>query len=189
MRLRPVRNSSRLLNALAALPESLDEEQFLWQAVETIKEAGLYFTAVYLADFNDGLFYMRAGSGEAGRIRVSQGHRLSIQTPWVHHTILSNQITLINNVERTRFLFSILQSEQGTPLLSPVETEQVQLPTPLLPDTKWQLFLPLRNETGLRGILEVQSAAPTAFTADEILTFQLLADQIGARIKDETTAQ
>lgn len=74
-------DKSPILNALAALPESLDQEQFLWQTVETIKEVGLYFAAVYLADFNDGLFYMRAGCGEAGRSMYSRGHRFSIQSP------------------------------------------------------------------------------------------------------------
>jgi GAF domain-containing protein len=177
-------DTSPILNALAALPELLDQEQFLWQAVETIvTETGLYFAAVYLADFNDALLYMRAGSGEFGRILHSRGHRLSIQTPWVRSTILSNQITLIDGAESTLSLFSIQQNEQGTPLLSVVEPDQVWLPSPLLPDTRWQLFLPLRNETGLIGVLELHSAAPSAFTADEILTFQMLTDQIGARIK------
>jgi GAF domain-containing protein len=178
--------TSKLSHALAALPESLAQEQFLWQAVETIvTETGLYFAAVYLLDFNDALFYMRAGSGEFGRILYSQGHRFSIQSPQVRHTILYNQITLIDYAESTVSFFSLQSNEQSLLASLFIEEGPTPIPAPLLVNKKWELFLPLRNETGLRGILGLSSAALSAFTADEILTFQLLADQIGTRIKDD----
>lgn len=180
-------DNSPILKAIASLPDSLTPDQFLWQAVELIAtEAGLYLAAVYLCDFNDALFYICAGSGEAGRILHSQGHRFSIQSPAVEHTILYNKITLIDDLEGILSFFSVLPNEQGEPTLLSTGTEQLLLNNPRpssLIAARWWLCLPL-HEAGLSGILCLYSAAQSPFTPSEILTFHLLAEQIEVRIKE-----
>jgi len=57
------------------------------------------------------------------------------------------------------------------------------LSNPLLPQTRSELALPLKVETRVIGVLDVQSGIPNAFTQDDIVVLQIMADQLALAIE------
>ncbi|MEP7290160.1 MAG: GAF domain-containing protein, partial [Chloroflexota bacterium] len=55
---------------------------------------------------------------------------------------------------------------------------------PLLPGTRSEVALPLQFGDNILGALDVQSVQPDSFQADEVRTFQILADQIAIAMQN-----
>jgi GAF domain-containing protein/HAMP domain-containing protein len=65
-----------------------------------------------------------------------------------------------------------------------VQAEQTYLSNPLLPETRSEVTLPLRSGPKIVGALDVQSTRLAAFSQDDILVLQTLADQLAVAIEN-----
>src|SRR5688500_17612426 len=55
--------------------------------------------------------------------------------------------------------------------------------SPLLPDTRSEMALPLKVESTVIGVLDIQSNQPQAFNQDDIAIMQVMADQLATAIE------
>jgi GAF domain-containing protein len=73
----------------------------------------------------------------------------------------------------------------GHPRLSDdVQIDKMYVAEPLLPDTRSELTLPLRTGPKIIGALDIQSIQPSAFTQDDLIALQTLADQLATAIEN-----
>lgn len=104
---------------------------------------------------------LRAGSGEAGRQMVAQGHRLEIGgASMIGQCLATKQPRVAMDVGK----------------------EAVRFANPLLEDTRTELALPLISRGKAVGALSVQSTQPAAFSDDDIAVLQTMADQLAIAI-------
>jgi GAF domain-containing protein/HAMP domain-containing protein len=147
-----------------AATSTLDLNQLLPQAVELIRERfDLYYVGVFLVDETGEWAILRAGTGEAGRIQLEQGHRLKVGGESMIGWCVSNtqaRITL------------------------DVDEEAVHFKNPALPDTRSEMALPLISRGEIIGAITVQSTLPAAFSREDITTLQTMADQLANAIQN-----
>ncbi len=147
-----------------AATSTLDLNQLLPQAVELIRERfDLYYVGVFLVDERGEWAVLRAGTGEAGRIQLEQGHRLKVSGESMIGWCVSNtqaRITL------------------------DVDEEAVHFKNPALPDTRSEMALPLISRGEIIGAITVQSTLPAAFSREDITTLQTMADQLANAIQN-----
>lgn len=73
----------------------------------------------------------------------------------------------------------------GHPRLSDdVRIDNMYVAEPLLPDTRSELTLPLRSGPKILGAMDIQSIQPAAFTQDDLIALQTLADQLATAIEN-----
>ncbi|HQE91221.1 MAG TPA: substrate-binding domain-containing protein [Anaerolineae bacterium] len=149
----------------------LELDALLQQVVDVIQEQfGLYYVGLFLtepagtqADASSRWAILRAGTGEAGRQMIAQGHRLEIgDTSMVGWAISQRQ---------ARIALDVGHGEQV-----------VRFDNPLLPATRSEMALPLISRGEVIGALDVQSVMPEAFTDEDVAVLQTMADQVALAI-------
>jgi GAF domain-containing protein/HAMP domain-containing protein len=161
-----VAEATRNLEAAAEVSRAttslLDPETLQRQVVDTVQERfGLYYVGLFLADEAGQYALLRAGTGEAGRQMVAQGHRLAI----------GGDSMIGQCVSRNRLM--VLQSTAD---------RAVRFDNPLLPHTRSELALPMRAAGRVIGAMTVQSSSESAFDEQYISTLQTVADQVAAAL-------
>lgn len=159
----------------------LEPNPLILQAVNLIRDRfDLYYVGIFLKDVEgvwtgeaDKWAVLRAGTGEAGRIQVEQGHKLE-----VGGTSMIGQC--------------IAHSEAKISLLAVDETQRFV--NPHLPDTQSEMALPLISRGRVIGAMTIQSTQPGAFTEEDISVLQTMADQVAnalqnANLFDQTQAR
>ncbi|HEX6385086.1 MAG TPA: GAF domain-containing protein [Anaerolineae bacterium] len=142
----------------------LDRDQLTQEVVELIRSRfDFYYVGLFLVDEKGEAAVLKAGTGEAGRRQVEQGHRLAV----------GGQSMIGASVADGR-----ARVEQD------VSQAQAFARNPLLPDTRSELALPLRARGRTIGALTVQSAEKGAFVAETITVLQSLADQLAIAIEN-----
>ena len=159
----------------------LDPNPLITQTVNLILERfDLYYVGLFLID-EHGLWtrepgrwaVLRAGTGDAGRIQVERNHKLEIGgTSMVGKCIASAQPQI---------------SQQ-------VSIEDQRFVNPLLPETRSEMALPLISRNQVIGAMSIQSTSPAAFTDEDIVILQTMADQVAnalqnANLFDQTQAR
>ena len=145
-------------------------EELLPRAVELIRDRfDLYYVGVFLVDETGEWAVLKAGTGEAGRIQLEQGHRLKVGGESMIGWCVANA--------RARVALDVGE-------------EAVHFDNPLLPDTRSEMALPLISRGQVIGGLTVQSTRPAAFSREDLTTLQTMADQLAnaiqnARLYDE----
>ncbi|MBN2393469.1 MAG: substrate-binding domain-containing protein [Anaerolineae bacterium] len=149
----------------------LELDELAQQVVNVIQERfGVYYVGLFLtdlegeaADASSRWAVLRAGTGEAGRQMLVQGHRLEIDdTSMVGWTISHRQ---------ARIALDVGHAEQA-----------VRFDNPLLPDTRSEVALPLISRGEVIGALDVQSVEPEAFSDEDVAILQTMADQVALAI-------
>jgi DNA-binding LacI/PurR family transcriptional regulator/GAF domain-containing protein len=149
----------------------LDLDALFQQVVNVIQERfGMYYVGLFLTDLegteagaSSRFAVLRAGTGEAGRQMMAQGHRLEItDTSMVGWAILHRQ---------ARIALDVGHNEQI-----------VRFDNPLLPDTRSEMTLPLISRGEVIGALDVQSIRPEAFGDEDVAILQTMADQVALAI-------
>jgi GAF domain-containing protein/HAMP domain-containing protein len=147
-----------------AATSTLDLNQLIPQAVELIRERfDLYYVGVFLVDETGKWAILRAGTGEAGRIQLKQGHQLKVGGESMIGWCMSN----------TQARISL-----------DVDEEAVHFKNPALPDTRSEIALPLISRGEIIGAITVQSTLPAAFSREDITTLQTMADQLANAIQN-----
>jgi len=118
---------------------------------------GFYHVGIFLLDDAKMWAILRAASSLGGQRMLVRGHRLQVgQTGIVGFVASSGQPRIAFDVGEDAVWFN----------------------NPDLPETRSEMALPLKVENEVVGVLDVQSDAPEAFSAEDISTLQLLADQL-----------
>jgi signal transduction histidine kinase/CheY-like chemotaxis protein len=142
----------------------LDIEELLSRTVELIADRfNLYYAGLFLLDEAGEWAVLRAGTGEAGRQMMAQGHRLEV-----------------GGVSMVGWCTANAQAR----IALDVGEEAVRFDNPLLPDTRSELALPLISRGQVMGTLDVQSTEEAAFDEADIAVMQTMADQLANAIEN-----
>ena len=136
-----------------------DVNHLLNQATALILERfGLYHTAIFLLDQRREYAVLTASPTEAGRQMIAENYK-----------VLIGDQNIIAEVAATGEGLTRLDNSHGNHRL--------------LPNTHSEMALPLKVESNLIGVLDVQSDKPQAFTPDDAAIMQILADQLATAIE------
>jgi GAF domain-containing protein len=149
----------------------LDPQELIQQVVDlALQRFDLYYAGLFLIDRTgewtdepDKWAVLRAGTGEAGRQMLADGHRLEAGgDSMVGQCIATKQarITLYAGEERLRFR------------------------NPYLPETRSEIALPLTARGQVIGAMTVQSDREAAFSDEDVVVFQTMADQVANAIEN-----
>lgn len=140
----------------------LDPKVLESQVVDLVRDRfGLYYVGLFMLDEAGAYAVLRAGTGEAGRQMLAQGHRLEVGgATMIGQCVEQNSQRIAQNVGE----------------------EVVRFNNPLLPDTRSELALPMRARGRVIGAMTLQSGREAAFDAQAISTLQTVADQLAVAL-------
>ncbi|MBU0703454.1 MAG: GAF domain-containing protein, partial [Chloroflexi bacterium] len=172
--LKETQRQARLLSAGAKvgriITSILDLDTLLRTTVDAIcDEFGFYYSGVFLidkanpAESNGEWAVLRAGRGAAGDAMIAAGHKLRLDG----HSMIGaatgqRQARIALDVGEEPFHFKNLH----------------------LPDTRSEIALPLIAGDAVIGALTVQSTKEAAFTSDDAIILQAMADQLAIAINN-----
>lgn len=125
-------------------------------------ELGFYHAQIFLLDDSQTHAVLRFSRGEAGQKMIEAGHQLRVGSDTVIGRVTAEKRPVIIN-----------------------DTQKSDNPhgfNPLLSETRAEMGLPLLIGDGVLGVLDIQSRSPNVFEAEDIPTYQLLADQLAIAI-------
>jgi PAS domain S-box-containing protein len=149
----------------------LNLDELLPQAVDLIRERfNLYYAGLFLVDEagewtgEPGKWaVLRAGTGEAGRRQLEIKHKLEIGgASMIGQCVASKQARIALDVGK----------------------EAVRFDNPHLPETRSELALPLISRDRIIGALTIQSTRQAAFSDEDIVVLQTMADQLANAIEN-----
>jgi signal transduction histidine kinase/CheY-like chemotaxis protein len=143
---------------------TLAQEELLNRIVNLLKTRfGFYHTSIYLMDETNTYAVISEATGHAGMEMKQRQHRVAVGSKSVIGACTaSGKPEVVNDAAHS-------------PIFSP---------SPLLPETKSELGLPLKISDRVIGALDIHSTKPGAFTQAELAVFQILADQISIAIEN-----
>jgi GAF domain-containing protein len=140
----------------------LEMDELLTTSVDLIRDHfDLYYVGLFLLDPQANVAALQAGTGEAGRAMLAQGHKLAVGGDSMIGQCVAHKearIALDVGLEAARF------------------------DNPLLPETRSEMALPLIARGEVIGALTVQSTQETAFSDKEVIVLQTMADQLANAI-------
>lgn len=140
----------------------LNPDQLLTESVELIRSRfDLYYVGIFLLDEQDEWAVLRAGSGEAGRRMLADQHRLRFGSDsMIGQCVATAEARIAQNVAHAGARFA----------------------NPVLPETQSEMALPLVSRNTVIGAMTIQSAVADAFTDEDIVVLQTMADQLANAI-------
>ncbi|MDX1437397.1 MAG: GAF domain-containing protein, partial [Anaerolineales bacterium] len=161
--------TASLIGREAASIREIDD--LLDQAAHLIGEQfGYYHCGIFLIDERGEFAVLQAASSEGGQRMLEKGHKLRVGQ---------------------RGIVGFVASEGLPRTAHDVGEDAVYFDNPDLPLTRSELAVPLKVQSRVIGILDVQSRQPSAFSEDDAEVLQIVADQItlaieNARLLDES---
>ena len=160
--------SKRLLSAAAEVSRAassiLDLDILLPRAVNLIRRHfELYYVGIFLVEETGKWAVLRAGTGTAGRRMLAALHRLEVAPTSMIGTCIVKQQAQVS---------------------FDVGSAAVHFDNPWLPATRSELAMPLSSRGRVIGAMTIQSAAPAAFSEQDITLLQTLADQLANAIEN-----
>jgi GAF domain-containing protein len=157
-----------LLHAAARVAKSvttiLDPDELLRRAVNIIcDEFGFYYAGIFLTDETGRWAVLRTGHGEAGAAMVAQGHKLEVGG---------------------QSMVGAATGQGEARIALDVGEERVRFRNPHLPHTRSEMALPLMVGNEILGAVTVQSVEEAAFTQEDIIALQAMADQIAIALQN-----
>lgn len=125
-------------------------------------ELGYYHAQIFLVDDVNANAVLVESRGEAGQKMLEREHKLAIGSDSVIGTVTSQAIPVIVNDTTTG----------------------VHGFNPFLPDTRAEMALPLIIGDEVIGAIDIQSVEPNVFHEEDLVTFQLIADQLAVAINN-----
>jgi GAF domain-containing protein/HAMP domain-containing protein len=141
-----------------------DLEELLNRTVDMIRDRfKFYYVGIFLINENHEYSVLRAATGEAGKTQLQRGYRLKVSDVGIVTYVASTgDMRIVNNVD-----FDFVYRREA-----------------LLPLTRSEAAIPLRIETDVIGVLDVQSTQVNAFSEGDIASLQILADQIAVAVQN-----
>jgi GAF domain-containing protein len=154
-----VRTAAEISRAISA---ELQAERILQQVVNLLQERfNFYFVGAFLLDERSRYAILRAGTGDAGKQMMAEGHRL----------IVGGNSIIGQAVDQRQACIAL---DTGA--------EAVHFDNPLLPRTRSELALPMVSAGQGLGAITVQSDQPEAFDEDDIAVLQGIADSLATAL-------
>ncbi|MBK8428481.1 MAG: GAF domain-containing protein [Lewinellaceae bacterium] len=159
---------SRQFEAITRVTQAISTTRNLQEALPRITDViseqfGFYHVGIFLNDQANQYAVLSAANSEGGRRMLARGHQLKIgEQGIVGFTISSTQPRIALDTGADAVYFN----------------------NPDLPETRSEMALPLRNESGVIGALDVQSTERNAFTNEDIEVLSTLANQVGLAIEN-----
>jgi GAF domain-containing protein/HAMP domain-containing protein len=142
----------------------LDLETLTRQVVDLVSEGfDLYYTGLFLLDAQGRYAVLEAGTGEAGRKMKERGHKLEV-----------GGVSMVGAA----------CAQRQARIALDVGEEPVRFDNPLLPETRSEMALPLTVGNSVLGALDVQSRLAAAFSDEDVVVLQLVADQVAVAIQN-----
>lgn len=168
-----MKRHQRLLEAAARVGHSitsiLDLDELLNATVDIIcDEFDFYYAGVFLLDDENQWVVLRAGHGEAGKAMLASKHKLK----GTGKSMVASAI-----------------AEQKARVVLDVDEETIHFHNPRLPRTRSEMALPLIAKEEVLGALTIQSENAQAFSKDDIVALQALADQVAIAIQNAQLMQ
>jgi len=139
----------------------LDTDDLVRQVVTRIQvQFDLYYVGLFLVDERNEWAVLQAGTGEAGRKMLAQGHRIEIGEGMIGWSIANAKARIALDVGE----------------------DAVRFDNPDLPETHSEVAVPLRSRGRVLGALTIQSVEKEAFGQDIITVFQTMADQLAVAL-------
>jgi len=166
-RTRDLENQSLRLRASAEIARDAASSHNL---TELLDKAGtliqdrfeLYHTGIFLLDNNKEFAVLTASPTEAGKQMIANNHKLRI-----------GEVGIVGRVAYT----------EEPRITLDTGADAIFFNNPLLPMTRSEMALPLKVESRIIGVLDVQSDQAQAFDEDDIAIMQILADQLATAIE------
>lgn len=160
--------TSNLLSASTNIGQSmaqmLELNELLNSAVEIIRDRfAFYHVSIFLLDEETRYAHLTASTGEVGERMLARKHRLPIDAN-----------SVIGRVSQAAEVIVTRDAEQETG----------HSYNELLPDTRSELAVPILDNEGIIGALDVQSRRSDAFTPMEIQALQVIASQLATAIRN-----
>ncbi len=147
----------------------LGPEALIQQTVNLIHDRfDHYYVGLFLLDASRCWAVLQAGTGQAGREMLAQGHRLEVGG--------DSMVGWCTAHGRARIALD-------------VGDEAVRFDNPLLPETHSEMALPLISRGRVIGALSVQSTASQAFSEEDVAVLQTMADQVANAIENARLLQ
>jgi len=147
----------------------LDLEQLLMEVVSLIcSKFNYYYAGVFLVDEQNQMLTLRAAAGQQGTALLQRGLRLPRD-----ETSLNGRVAMTGQLER----------------ISDVSDSPYTPGEGLLDETASALVIPLFIGQQVVGTLDVQSTQRNAFSQDDVVVLQGLADQIAVAIQNTRSFQ
>lgn len=147
-----------------AISGVLDPDLLLQQVTELIQtRLNLYYVGIFLLDKEREYVVLRAGTGEAGKAMMSQGHRLAVGG--------ASMIGWATAKQKARIALDVGQ-------------EAVRFNNPLLPRTRSELAIPIISRGLAMGAITLQSDQVNAFNEADIIAFQGIADSLAIALEN-----
>jgi PAS domain S-box-containing protein len=157
--LRTASDIARRVNAI------LDPDRLLNEVVNQLQDRfKLYYVQVYLLDEETRDLVIQAGSGEAGRALCEQDYRIP----------LDRAHSLIARSARSREIVMVNDTDAAPDFL----------PSPLLPETRSELAVPLIAGDKLLGVFDVQQDRTDHFTSADQDVFNTISGQISIALEN-----
>lgn len=160
--------SAGLLQTTAEVGQLVSQEleltSLLNRAIELISERfGYYHVQVFLNDAQGENAELVASTGAAGKLLLSRKHKLAIGSRSVIGRATGNNQYVIARDS---------------------DADNVRFRNELLPDTRAELAVPIRDGQQVIGALDVQSKSVDAFDANEVEALQTLANLLASAIRN-----
>ena len=142
----------------------LDRDVLIQEVVELIRARfDYYYVGLFLVDDIRENAYLKAGTGEAGRIQLGRKH----------HQVIGGSSMIGTGIAENKAIV-----EQDV-----TKAEAFRF-NPILPDTRSELAIPLRVRGEVIGALTVQSVETGAFSENVVSILQSMADQLAVAIEN-----
>ncbi len=163
-----VRNRTRQLRKVneigQAVTSILDPDELLARAAFLIgDELESYYTAIYLLDTSGQWAELREATGDAGKVLRENKHRVDV---------------------KGRSAIALTIQTREIRITSDTAAEPARFDNPLLPYTRSQLVAPLMLGESVLGALELHSTKETAYTLDDVDTYQNMANQVAIALEN-----
>jgi signal transduction histidine kinase len=140
-----------------ALAQSLDADQLFRDMIELLQQIFAYYYAqVYLIDPDTHTLVLKYGSGPIGKQLLKQGYQLRAGEGIIGHVADTGEPFVTNNVDDVVFFKS----------------------EPLLPETQYEIALPIKIDHQVIGVLDIQQTQPHRFSDNDLQLLTAIADQL-----------
>ena len=140
------------------------QEKLLSRAVDLISEKfGFYHAGIFLLDSKGEYAVLRAANSPGGQRMLARNHKLHIGETGIVGYVTANRAPHITQE---------------------VGADATYFDNPDLPETRSEMALPLQVGDIILGALDVQSTEVNAFTPEDVLAMQVVADQLAVAIQN-----
>ncbi len=140
-----------------ALALSLDTDQLFRDMIDLLQQIfSYYYAQIYLIDPDTQNLVIKCGSGSIGETLVKKGHTLLAGEGIVGHVAATSEPFVTNNVDEVVFFKR----------------------NPLLPDTQYEIAVPIKIDHHVIGVLDIQQMPPHRFSNNDLQLMTAIADHL-----------